>query len=248
MNSVSKSIVIGTVVIASCLFSSCNKWLESGEGPYYTSYGEIFGSSEQRYIVTDKGNNLNIVENMVPGFPVNDGRRIIANYSILDETASGYNIRLNAMDSVLTKLPVYPSTLTAEEQERLGNDPVYILDASFGGDKYLNLKFEVLRNSLTAAHLINLVVDEENSNGQQVVLTFRHNAFGDPAVFSAFGRASFDVSGLVPQGKDEINIVLKWRNYMGEERSASAVFRLGTDVRFFDTDKRSEKSSPATLE
>lgn len=42
----------------------------------------------------------------------------------------------------------------------------------------------------------------------------------------AFGRVSFDISGLVPAGQKSVKITLKWTNYNNVERSDSGIFTL----------------------
>ncbi|MFQ8806879.1 MAG: hypothetical protein ACLR8Y_19705 [Alistipes indistinctus] len=105
----------------------------------------------------------------------------------------------------------------------LGNDPIDVEDAWFGGN-YLNVNFFVFRFDPSLAHFINLLVDEQNSTADNVVVILKHNAYGDPATSLAFGRVSFDISGLVPAGQKSVKITLKWTNYNNVERSDSGIF------------------------
>lgn len=41
-----------------------------------------------------------------------------------------------------------------------------------------------------------------------------------------YGRVSFDIAGLVPAGKKQVNVTLKWIGYDGSMRSDSGVFEL----------------------
>lgn len=73
--------------------------------------------------------------------------RVRVNFTIQAQSGSDLNVRLNAIEKVLSKEPVYSSKLTPEELEELGNDPIYVENAWFGG-KYLNIDFAVLRFDL----------------------------------------------------------------------------------------------------
>ena len=59
-----------------------------------------------------------------------------------------------------------------------------------------------------------------------MVVTLKHNSFGDPRLMQGYGRVSFDIAGLVPAGKKQVNITLKWMGYDGSIRSDSGVFEL----------------------
>ena len=151
--------------------------------------------------------------------------RVRVNYTIEKQTANGFEVRLNAIEKILSKDPVYSTKLTPEELTALGNDPIDVEDAWFGGN-YLNVNFFVFRFDPSLAHFINLLVDEQNSTADNVVVILKHNAYGDPATSLAFGRVSFDISGLVPAGQKSVKITLKWTNYNNVERSDSGIFTL----------------------
>lgn len=90
----------------------------------------------------------------------------------------------------------------------------------------MNVNFFVFRFDPSLAHFINLLVDEQNSTADNVVVILKHNAYGDPATSLALGRVSFDISGLVPAGQKSVKITLKWTNYNNVERSDSGIFTL----------------------
>lgn len=202
------------------LFSSCKKDYDS----YYigVSYGNVVGNTGAYTIKTDEGMTLYIVENGCPGTEVTDGERIMANYTILEQVEMGYNVRLNFLQNILTKNPVYLSQMTPAQQEELGNDPVNVLGMNFGG-KYLNVNLEILRKDPALAHSINLAVDEQRSDDKTVYLTLRHNAYGDAASVATSQRVSFDLSGLVPEGQRQITVYVDWTNYQGMERQDSGI-------------------------
>ena len=96
-------------------------------------------------------------------------------------------------------------------------------------DIILNIDFAVLRFDPQLAHFINLYVDEENSDENNVVVILKHNAYEDPTTALAFGRVSFDISKLVPEGKSSIFVTLRWSNYDNMDCSDSGTFYLPTD-------------------
>lgn len=223
MKRVSKLFAMLIAAVGTMVFSACDTSTD-GEN-FYVSYGEVVGTSESYTIKTDAGNTLHIVENLLPTFPVEDGMRVRVNFTIQAQSGSDLNVRLNAIEKVLCKEPVYSSKLTPEELEELGNDPIYVENAWFGG-KYLNIDFAVLRFDPQLAHFINLYVDEEGSDENNVVVVLKHNAYGDPTTSLAFGRVSFDISKLVPEGKSSILVTLRWRNYDNSDCSDLGTFFL----------------------
>ena len=92
---------------------SCNK--DGSSDNFYVSYGVIVGTQDAYTIKTDGGNTLTVIENLVPSFPVVDGMRVRVNYTIEKQTANGFEVRLNAIEKILSKDPVYSTKLTPEE-------------------------------------------------------------------------------------------------------------------------------------
>ncbi len=205
------------------LFSSCKKEYESYH--FGVSYGNIVGNAESYNILTDEGLTLYVVENNVSEAEVEDGQRVMANYTVLERVEQGYNVQLNFLYNILTKDPVFLSEMTSEEQNEIGNDPLNVLSMSFGG-KYLNVNMQLMRKDPELAHFVNLVVDEQRSDDQTVYLTLRHNAYGDATSIPVSQRVSFDLSKLVPEGQQQINVYVEWTNYQGEHREDSGVFTL----------------------
>lgn len=205
-----------------CL-SSCKKEYDSYH--FGVSYGNVVGTSESYNILTDEGLTLYIVDNDFIDAEVEDGQRVMANYTVLDRVEKGYNVQLNFLYNILTKDPVFLSEMTSEEQNQLGNDPLNVLSMSFGG-KYLNVNMELMRKDPELAHFLNLVVDEQRSDNQTVYLTLRHNAYGDATSIPVSQRVSFDLSKLLPEGQQQINVYVEWTNYRGEQRQDSGIFTL----------------------
>ena len=191
------------------------------------SWGTIVGTPENFKIEPDNGNTLRVTENLDPSFPVEDSLRVVATFTPLEQTGeNSFDIRVNAMKKLLTKMPVYLSELTPDEIDSLGTDPIDIENAWFGAGEYLNIEFIIFVNDPQKAHFLNLVVDEEKSTPEEVFVTLRHNAFKDETRQKGWGRVSFDIAGLVPAGKDQIKVTLQWTGYSGVPDSASGIFKL----------------------
>lgn len=206
------------------ILSSCSKFID--EEQIYVSYGNIGLDGSTWFIHTDYGNRLNITNDESVDFVFSEGTRVIAYYEVegipVDTT---YNIWLRSIMKVLTKSPVSLSLLTPEQIEDIGDDPVNLIEAWYGRG-YLNINFELFRNEPTISHFINLVFDDTESNDEQLVFELRHNAYNDLASIYSFGRASFDISTLLPEDITEIEVVIKWVDYYLVERSVTGTLDL----------------------
>jgi hypothetical protein len=196
----------------------------------HVSYGNLKFDSPDWYIYSDKGNRLNIVVSEVTGFEFSENLRVVAKYSIVgDPIDTVYNIHIYEIEEVLCKDPLTPSLLTQTKIDSLGRDPVNIIEAWFGGDKYLNITFELLRYDANKVHHVNLVLDEEETTENNLVFEFRHNAFKDPTYYNAYGRISYDISSYIPANLTEIVVTLKWTDYYMIDRSMTGTFYLPTN-------------------
>ena len=183
------------------------------------SYG-VF-DKDNNCINTDEGkvlylsqHNLNIVDNS----------RVVAAYSIVSSSLDGYKVQLSVIDTVLTKKPVHSTGLTVKEEDSLGYSPVNMIKAWFSRNEYLNVEFDFLRGHPNTAHYINLWVDDKASTDDRKVLVFRHNNCSDPEYTWVSARTSFRIDHLIPEDRDSIKVVLKWKNYNGVARSDSGYF------------------------
>lgn len=211
------------------LWSACSKNLldDNGSERWRVSFGVVKGTQVDYDIKLDDGKLLEVESNVVPAYPVYNGQRVVANYTITENTEEGYKVRLNTLDSITTKRPIFKSAYT-EEQLRadIGTDPVYLDGAWFSHDKFLTMNVDVKRADPEKIHLINLLVDDANSSESTVVAELRHNAYGDAPQEWATGTVAFNIRELVPAGKDEITVELKWTDYDGTSRSVTKLFKL----------------------
>ena len=224
--SVRSKIAVATVAgMAAMAFVSCLKD-ESRRYSLQECYGIVEGVGQNLNIVADEGDTLYVRENRDPGFELKDGLRVRANFTVLERKREYVcDVEVHAFGELLTKDPVRLSGLDAAQQDSIGIDPIDIWGAWFGGGRYLNVVFRMRYTSPVSKHFVNLVVDEENSTDEQAVVTLRHNAFGDGTLSQGYGRISFDISSLLPEGKDEITIVLKWNDYDGIAHSDLGIFK-----------------------
>lgn len=211
MSRVSKFVLfalLSAVGLTSCLDDDKHEWLHMKE-----CWGTVIGTQNEFKIVTDLGNTLMVVENGDPSFQVEDSMRVVANFTELEQKGENvYDIRINAMRQLLTKDPLYSSQLNEQQVDSVGYDPIEMLYAWFGGP-YLNIEFGAYFSDMQKAHMLNLVVDEERSTDERVYVTLTHNAFGDARMYRGYGRVSFNIADLLPEGKDQIVVVLGWTDY-----------------------------------
>lgn len=219
------------------VFSACNDDDDYSLDKFWINYGTIQGDGRDFTILLDNGSTLQLAANLIPQYYAKDNQRIIANYTILGERRTigkkTYQIRLNSIYEVLSKKPVNKSFLDEEEtrQDSIGHDPIEVVDAWFGG-KYLNINFDVaISGRYEEKHFINLENDDVTVDPDGYVnVTLRHNDYDYARTYSGFGRVSFDISGLVPEGKDEIKLRLKWTDYKGVEKTDPGTFKLNSST------------------
>lgn len=202
---------------------------------FYFSYGTVVPRDQAiednaLRIRRDAGSFL-IVRGWTSNLRTND--RIIAVFEPVGNLdREGDNVvRLRRISWILTKDPVLESAIADDETEntRLGNDGFVAIDPWFGG-LYLNVNFRMLfaRNSMRS-HLLNIVADDVEFDGNTITLTLRHNAFGRVpgsgfALQARNGIVSFNLVNLfdglgITNPDDYPNIVLKWEQFTNVSRN-----------------------------
>ena len=216
------AMLLSVVGLTSCLDDDKHEWLHMKE-----SWGTVIGTQEEFKIVTDLGNTLLVVENNDPSFQIEDSMRVVVTFTELEQRGENvFDIRINAIRELLTKDPLYSSQLNEQQVDSVGNDPIEALYAWFGNGQYLNIEFGIYFSDLQKSHMLNLVVDEEHSTDEQVYVQLKHNAFDDDVrKYEGYGRVSFDIADLIPEGKDQIIVVLEWKDYAYLPQTISGVFR-----------------------
>jgi hypothetical protein len=217
------------------LFFSCL----DDDDDIYVSYGVIQNTtSRDNYeILTDKGNTL-VVTKSYTSAAIEDGKRILANYEILsdkDKSKKVYEVKVNGFYHLLSKPVVNESFILEDEEARrdsIGNDPFNVVDAWFGGD-YINIDFNLFysRNS-NEKHMINLIYDDTQATADTIYLTLRHNAYGEVpdnghSLYHAWGRCSFKIADLLPEGITSKPVKLMWTQYYGNDFDTKEYFDMG---------------------
>lgn len=216
------AMVLSVIGLTSCLDDDKHEWLHMKE-----SWGTVIGTQEEFKIVTDLGNTLLVVENNNPSFQIEDSMRVVVTFTELEQRGENvFDIRINALRELLTKDPLYSSQLNEQQVDSVGNDPIEALYAWFGNGQYLNIEFGIYFSDLQKAHMLNLVVDEERSTDERVYVQLKHNAFDDDVrMYEGYGRVSFDIADLIPEGKDQIIVVMEWTDYAQLPQTISGIFR-----------------------
>lgn len=169
------------------------------------------GTADGGRILTDKGNVL-IPDKSSIGHDLTDGERVFINCNILErEDEKTYRVRINKYHQLLAKDIVRASD---SQDEELGNNPVQVKDAWFGGG-YLNVRLGLKYNpSSNTSHLLNVVYDDVKSTSDTIFLTLRHNAFAD-TVRTRIGTAtaSFRMEDIMADKDSKVYVRLKWQWY-----------------------------------
>ena len=120
--------------------------------------------------------------------------RALVNYKV-ESTVSGkpYNVYVNWIDSIRTKLPV--ASQGSDDEKIYGNDPIEIVRdwVSVAEDGYLTLRIRTLWGG-KAKHTINLVSGVNKDNIYEFDL--RQNAQGDTVGNTGDALIAFDLNSL----------------------------------------------------
>lgn len=199
-------------------------------------YGNVtMGNRVNGKFISDQGNTFNLVEiNAEINF--DKFRRGIMQCDVLRQAGEKeYDVRVTYLDTVLTKAPVMASAV-AEDAEKTVEDPIHIEQRWVSGG-YLNLYvvFEIQVDPFLkeSKHMVNLVLDENESKEGEYVFTLRHNAFGetfkqkettetvpevstmsDDSVSWGFAGSyvSFPIADLIDE--NDAKITLKWKSHV----------------------------------
>lgn len=223
------------IIFFTILFSSCTK--EGMDlGKFYLSYGVIVGENPDYSIKLDNGTMLRIEINRVPQKVVDDGQRVLVDYTILNDEsynpATGgqfatQSVIINYIYDILTKNSIPSSVInTVEKSDSIGHDYINVTDSWIGSD-FLNVHFEIFRESPVKIHMISLIYDEERSTASNKYFILRHNAFGDRRVYASFGRVSFNIKDVIEDisAGSTVNVHLEWEGYFSGTQSETIIFK-----------------------
>lgn len=210
------------IFIASIMLQSCKD--DDDDVYYYNAYAYAIGNmvvneGESPYLQLDSKKTMLLANTSIPSFFLENGRRVIINFSLLQENYMGYDyyIAINDIDTVLVKniIPITPETA-----DSIGNDPVNILDM-WTSDEYLTIQFE-MKGAGEKKHMVNVVRDfslsENPDKDNYMQLEFRHNTEDDPQIERRlWGIASFRLKDLAPQESNLSGLKIKVNTFKGEK-------------------------------
>lgn len=163
------------------------------------------------YFVLDNGKTLFSLDNALVPANIQNGQRVLLNYSFTSEKTSGfdYTVKINYISGIVqgNLEKIGPADLSA-----LKNDPVQFESVWIGG-KYLNMTFYFDYHS--GQHQISLVRDTTIQQTDIVYLQFRHDRKNDPPGSRRKVIASFDLSKALgnPEGNKELSVEFNTTHY-----------------------------------
>ena len=210
------------MLLSSVILQSCKD--DDDDVYYYNSYAYAIGDmvvkeGESPYLQLDSKKTMLPSNTSIPSFFLEDGRRVIINFSLLQENYMGYDyyLAINDIDTVLVKniIPITPETA-----DSIGNDPVNIIDM-WTSDEYLTIQFE-MQGAGEKKHMVNVVRDFSLSDNPDkdnyMQLEFRHNMEDDPKIDRRlWGVASFRLKDLAPQESNLSGLKIKVNTFGGEK-------------------------------
>ncbi|MCD7964107.1 MAG: hypothetical protein LUF90_11345 [Rikenellaceae bacterium] len=197
---------------------------------YYISWGHIYTSTSERYIILDDNTALYAQPtDFTVGYM--DGTRVAASYHILSEKigneGKNYYISLLNIEQIEVKDPLYSSQ---HELDKTGIDPI-IINRWWFGDKYLNIEYLFYYKDINSKHKINLWIDENNPEADEnnVFVILTHSSQEENETQVQQKGISFDLTGLIPEGKNSITIHMTHTDYKGYSVTEKGVFQYDTE-------------------
>ena len=180
-----------TMVSLSIMMHSCDDFDGYSTGNFQIRMATVrVISGNAYYLEIDNGKTLFPAATQIPGYKPVDGKRVVADFTLLYDDYEGYNygVRVNWLTNVLTK---QVEDLTAENEEEFGNDPVRIYDMWIGGN-YLNVEFGLFL-PVSKAHRVSLVMNTlvEQPEDDYIHLEYRYNDQDDVSPYERLSLVSF---------------------------------------------------------
>lgn len=199
---------------------------------FWVSYGEVVVDGDSYTINLDDGKLLYITETIVPLVQIVDEQCVVANYTILKTLPEGYNVRLNALSKVSVKIPLHKSLLSENQYGELGDNSLAVIKRPwFSLGKYITVAFETTYNSGNIHPELNLVVDENSSTADEIIVELKYKSAAGFYHKKGSEIISFKALDLIPSGKNEIKVTVKWKNARGEE--SSETLNITRDIELF---------------
>lgn len=211
-----KTLFLGIGALAATLtFNSCLDDDDYSLDKYWVGIATVKPlSSDSYYLQLDDSTTLLPVDGRVPYFGLDKERRAMVNFTLLSDSAYGYNhaIRVNDIDSILTK-SIVPS-LGAKNDSIYGKDAIDLDSKGLWiGDGYITFQFKTYFGGMKK-HYLNLVQMDETKPYE---LEFRHNAYDDPKSSIGWGLVSFRLNTLPNTEGKTVKLKIKYTSYDGEK-------------------------------
>ncbi|MDL2319963.1 hypothetical protein LJC45_02385 [Alistipes sp. OttesenSCG-928-B03] len=226
------------VALVSVGFVACDN--DDDDYPRYYSYVTV-EKHENRELTfrKDGGGRLYVDETYADVGRLVEGDRLIVYYDTDDlvkaesatESAS-YEIDLYGGRMVLTKNPVLESKMDDEKEQEIGDDPIFVRGAWYGGE-YLNIRFATYYMPYGKSHFINLVAEDVEYDGTELIVNLRHNGYDElpgpgSSTLLSVGHSivSFNLVNMLDEmGEDEFpaKIKLVWKEYKNNSSSETEI-------------------------
>lgn len=146
--------------------------------------------------------------------------RALVNYDVLNEPSGIYNqvVKVNWMDSILTKKPVPALASEEENKAKYGDDQVDIVRdwVTVAEDGYLTLRFRAFWGGVKT-HTINLLYGVNPQDPYEVEL--RHNTNGDPQYRWGDALVAFDLNDILPDTNGKtVKLTIRWKSSNGDKK------------------------------
>lgn len=203
------------VALATLPFQSCldDDGYSLGDFRVAMATVESDSGNSSHYFRLDNGTTLWPADGYYVGHNLDDGQRVILNYTILSDELKNFDhfIKVNDIDIVLTK--DIAEDKMEENDAIYGTDPVE-LKHMWVGNGFLSIYFRA-QYSGQVKHFVNLVRNDriETTDGS-IYLEFRHNAYDDSPYYSATGPVCFDLTSLQATEKP-IKLTIAVQTYDG---------------------------------
>lgn len=202
------------IVLTTLTFQSCS---DDGYslGKFWVEIATVeSGSGSAHYFRLDDGSTLWPAAPVggYTGHNLEDGQRIILNYTILSDSFEGFDhyIKVNDISTLLTKK--IAEDKEEENDEFYGTDPVKIGNI-WTGNNYLNIYFGANYGGYKK-HFVNLV--QTNKEEDPYYFEFRHNAYDDPANYGSESLVCFKLSDI-DTGGETVTLTIAVKTFDGDK-------------------------------
>ena len=217
-------VLLAAVSLTSCLDDSDGYSLDK----MWMSLGIVDKEEADSFTVKlDDGTVLFPAVLNVQGSSLDDGGRVLVNYSILSDklvtdTLKQHYVRINSIRKILKKGIM---DITPAIEDSIGNDPVVIEDIWVSKNQLLNMEITYLGNN--RMHYINLVKEPGSltADDQPIQLELRHNDNGDGRDYPMTALVTFELDAIKVQGTDSVRFEVKSTDYKEQTHTFKGVFR-----------------------